>query len=57
MHAGRHDDAICAYSDLLSLNPTSPQGLLIKRSRAYVAKGVWENGLKDANKVCPFPVS
>ena len=53
MRARRHDDAISKYSLALSLDPTSPQGLLIKRSKAYVSKGVWENGLQDADKVRP----
>ncbi|KAF8548528.1 hypothetical protein OG21DRAFT_750496 [Imleria badia] len=51
IHAGRHDEAIAEYSAVLSLNPASPQGLLIKRSKAYVAHGLWENGLQDANRV------
>ena len=54
MHARRHNEAISEYSTALSLDPTLPQGLLIKRSKAYVAGGLWENGLKDANKVSPF---
>ena len=56
MDAKRHDDAIFEYSAALSLDPTDPQDLLIKRSKAYVANGSWENGLKDANKVRPFPL-
>jgi hypothetical protein len=54
LRAQRDDDAISEYSLALSLDPTSPQDLLIKRSKAYVAKGSCENGLQDANKVCPF---
>jgi hypothetical protein len=50
--AQRHNEAISEYSLALSLDPTSPQGL-IKRSKAYVAKGLWGNGLEDADKVRP----
>lgn len=51
MDAGRHDEAISEYSAVLSLEMASPQGLLIKRSRARVACGLWEHGLQDANDV------
>jgi hypothetical protein len=54
LRAQRDDDAISEYSLALSLDPTSPQDLLIKRSKAYVAKGLWENGLKDADQVRLF---
>ena len=54
MSAERHDDAISQYSVALSLNPAVPQGLFIKRSKAYVARGLWQDALNDANKVCPF---
>ena len=54
MSAGRHDVAISQYSVALSLNPAAPQGLFIKRSKAYLAKGLWQDALNDANKVCPF---
>ena len=54
MDAQRHKVAISEYSAALSLDPTLPQGLFIKRSKAYVASGLWENGLKDANEVLPF---
>ena len=54
MHVRRHNEAISEYSLALSLDPTSPQGLFIKRSRAYVARDLWENGLTDANRVRPF---
>ena len=54
MSAKLHDVAISQYSVALSLNPTAPQGLFIKRSEAYIARGLWEDALNDANKVCPF---
>ena len=53
LRARRHNEAISEYSLALSLDPTSPQGLFIKRSRACVARGLWENGLQDADKVRP----
>ena len=54
MGAGQHDDAISWYSAALSVDPTAPQGLFIKRSKAYIARGLWDAALSDASKVCPF---
>lgn len=51
MGAERHDDAISLYSAALSLDPPTPQGLFIKRSKAYIASGLWKDALNDANKV------
>lgn len=51
MSIERHDDIIFRCSDALSLNPTTPQNLLIQRSKAYVAKGLLQEALYDANKV------
>lgn len=51
MHTQRHDEAISKYSAALSLILASPQGLFIKRSKAYVASGLWGEGLKDADEV------
>ncbi|KAI6094201.1 hypothetical protein F5141DRAFT_1070226 [Pisolithus sp. B1] len=45
-----YDDAITQCSAALSLGSPSPTGLLIKRSRARAAKGLWEDALRDANK-------
>ena len=39
------------YSTALSLNPTNPVGLLLKRSNARAMLGLWEDALKDADKV------
>ncbi|KAF8124320.1 hypothetical protein EV363DRAFT_710056 [Boletus edulis] len=50
MSAERYDDAISRYSAALSLNPATPQGLLIKRSGACLARGWCEEALDDANK-------
>lgn len=51
MSAERHDDAIALYSTALSLNPSVPQRLFLKRSKAYVAMGSWLEALDDADKV------
>ncbi|KIK18427.1 hypothetical protein PISMIDRAFT_190214 [Pisolithus microcarpus 441] len=48
----KHDDAITQYSTALSLNPPSPAGLFVKRSRARAAKELWEDALQDAVEVC-----
>ena len=54
MNAQRLDEAISAYSSALSLEPAASSGVLVKRSKAYVAIGFWEKALNDANKVCSF---
>ena len=54
MSAEQYDDAISQYSAALSLDPAAPQGLLIKRSKAYIARGWWEDALNDANMVRPL---
>ena len=46
--------AISHYSAALALDPVVPQGLFIKRSKAYITRGSWEDALNDANKVCSF---
>ena len=51
MSAERHSDAISHYSAALSFDPTVPQGLFIKRSKAYIAMRFWEGALNDADKV------
>jgi hypothetical protein len=52
MRTERHDDAILQYSTALSFDSESPPDLLVKRSKAYIAKGLWKDALNDANKVC-----
>ncbi|KAI5989190.1 hypothetical protein F5J12DRAFT_915856 [Pisolithus orientalis] len=42
--------ATLEYSTALSLSPSSPVGLFIKRSRARAAQGLWEDALQDANE-------
>jgi hypothetical protein len=54
MRAKRHDVAICQYSVALSLNPATPQGLFIKRSKAHIARGLWQDAVNDANMVLPL---
>ena len=49
--AKRYDEAVLHYTTALSLNPPSLQGILIKRSKAYMASGTWEEALDDANQV------
>ncbi|KIK21827.1 hypothetical protein PISMIDRAFT_11981 [Pisolithus microcarpus 441] len=48
--SAKHDDAITQYSTALSLSPPSPAGLLIKRSKARTAKGLWKDALQDAKE-------
>ena len=54
MNAQRLEEAISQYSCALSLEPAVPSGLLIKRSKAYIIMGLWEDALNDANEVCSF---
>jgi len=46
-----HKRAIVQYSTALSLNPSNPMGLLVKRSNARATLGMWEDALKDADEV------
>ncbi|KAG9310443.1 hypothetical protein JVU11DRAFT_9583 [Chiua virens] len=50
----RHDNAIIQYSAALSLNPCVPQDILIRRSKAYMARGLWANAFDDTNHVLKF---
>jgi len=52
--AQRHDEAIFHYTSALSLNLPSPQGILIKRGKACVARGSWKQAIDDANHVHQF---
>lgn len=54
MNALRYDEAISCYSAAMSLMPTTPQVLFIKRSTAYAAWKMWEDALNDANEVKHF---
>jgi len=53
MNAQRHSEAISVYSVALSLDP-SLEGLFIRRSKAYIARGMWGDALNDANQVRSF---
>ncbi|KAG8214193.1 hypothetical protein J3R82DRAFT_10984 [Butyriboletus roseoflavus] len=48
--SGNHEEAINQYSVALSLDPTA-HGLFLKRSKARALKALWEDALRDANKV------
>ena len=54
MNAKEYDEAISQYTIALSLNPASPQQLLIKRSKSCAGKGLWKDALNDANEVAHF---
>ena len=47
----RHGAAASHYPTSLVLKPATLQNLIIKRSKAYVAKGLWVEALNDAKKV------
>ncbi|KAF8555027.1 hypothetical protein OG21DRAFT_963376 [Imleria badia] len=49
--AQRYDEAISHYSTALSLNPPSPQDILVKRIKACVGTGSWKQAADDANQV------
>ncbi|KAG8221675.1 WD40-repeat-containing domain protein [Butyriboletus roseoflavus] len=50
MNTRQYDEAISQYSATLSLNPTIPQALFVKRSEARAARCLWEDALSDANE-------
>ena len=52
--AQHYDDAITRYSTALSLDPSIRKDALIKRSKVYMAKGLWEDALDDTNQVPHF---
>ncbi|KAN0087988.1 hypothetical protein V8E55_006609 [Tylopilus felleus] len=47
----RYSGAVSHYPTSSAVKPTMLQNLLIKRSKAYMAKGLWVEALNDANKV------
>ena len=47
----QHGGAVFHYPTSPVLKPATLQNLLIKRSQAYMAKGLWVEALNDANKV------
>ncbi|KAI6144910.1 hypothetical protein BKA82DRAFT_4394211 [Pisolithus tinctorius] len=48
--SAKYDETITLSSVALSLSSPSPTGLLIMRSKARAAKGLWEDALQDANE-------
>ena len=45
-----YDGAIAQYTSALYLDPADPTEILVKRSKARVAKGLWGDALVDANE-------
>ena len=54
--AQRYDEATSLYTIALSLKPCSPQGILVKRSKMYMAVRSWDQALDDANQVHHFVI-
>jgi len=50
MECEKAEEAISSYTAALSLNPSNPVGLLVKRSRARAMQNSWEDALKDADE-------
>ena len=51
LDSGNHDDAIARYTSALSLDPSNPINILVKRSKALASKEMWQDALMDANQV------
>lgn len=51
MQSKNPEVAIVQYSTALSLDPSNPAGLLVKRSKARAMLGLWEDALKDVDNV------
>ena len=49
--AKQYNEAIPYYTSALSLNPTSQQHIIVKRSKAYLKTGLWKQALDDAEQV------
>ncbi|KAI9567960.1 hypothetical protein HD554DRAFT_853796 [Boletus coccyginus] len=47
----QYDVAVSHYTTALSLDLPSPQDILIKRGKAFVATGSWKRAIDDANQV------
>jgi hypothetical protein len=52
LSSGERDEAIARYTAALSLSPSNPIDILVKRSSTRTSKGLWEDALTDANEVC-----
>ncbi|KAF8547589.1 hypothetical protein OG21DRAFT_1527056 [Imleria badia] len=51
LSSGEHDNAVTRYTSALSLGPSNPIGILVKRSNAGASKRLWVDALMDANEV------
>ncbi|KAF8552132.1 hypothetical protein OG21DRAFT_1498629 [Imleria badia] len=51
LNSGEHDNAIARYTAALSLDPSNPVDILVKRSNARASKKLWKDALMDANEV------
>ena len=47
-------EATIQYSSALSLNPSRPAGLLVKRSEAQAMLASWGGALSDADEVSSY---
>ncbi|KAF8549390.1 hypothetical protein OG21DRAFT_1500458 [Imleria badia] len=50
-NSGKHDNAIAQYTSALSLDPSNPVDILVKRSKARASIELWKDALVDANEV------
>ncbi|KAF8126000.1 hypothetical protein EV363DRAFT_1298879 [Boletus edulis] len=50
MASGKHDEAIARYSAALSVSPTSQADLVVKRNKARLAIGAWDDATKDLDE-------
>ncbi|KAF8439762.1 hypothetical protein L210DRAFT_3645759 [Boletus edulis BED1] len=51
MDTRQYELAITQYTTALSLDPFTPQGILLKRSKAFLETGLWKQAVDDANEV------
>ena len=54
VNAGQYDEMVSRYTAALLLDPSTPQDLLVKRSKAHADRGEWMDALNDANEVVYF---
>ena len=51
LDSGEYDNAIARYTSALSLDPSNPINILVKRSKALASKEKWQDALMDGNQV------
>ncbi|KAF8548773.1 hypothetical protein OG21DRAFT_1489089 [Imleria badia] len=51
VNSQRYEEAVSHYSTALSLNHPSPQDVLVKRIKAFMATGCWKQVADDANQL------